>query len=340
MFLYVIADFGAVQLLRYDTLTRAIYANRLLDPAGRRRPQPGARRCWRSSSWSPSGALAAGRALGRAPRRARPLIGGPRALAGRPALAFVGGLLGARAGRRRSRCSSTGPCAASARAPRRPTPSSRTRSAWSSRPLNTDGRQRRPRPWSRWPWCCRRLPDDAPPRPRRAGAADALVTGGFALPGLVDRPRARVLDARQPRRRRRALPDAPAAGRRLRPPLRGAGAARRRRSRSAGVPRRLDDAARTLGPRPAARGSRRSSCRSWLPGLAAGAGLVLLSAMKELPVTLLLAPAGFPTLATRIWSAAEDAFWADAEHRARWCWWRSRACSPGCSSCAATGRCA
>ena len=34
--------------------------------------------------------------------------------------------------------------------------------------------------------------------------------------------------------------------------------------------------------------------------------------MKELPITLLLAPAGFPTLATRIWSAAEDAFWADA----------------------------
>ena len=33
MFLYVLADFGAVQLLRYDTLTRAIYANRLIDPA-------------------------------------------------------------------------------------------------------------------------------------------------------------------------------------------------------------------------------------------------------------------------------------------------------------------
>ena len=32
VFLYVIADFGAVQLLRYDTLTRAIYANYLLDP--------------------------------------------------------------------------------------------------------------------------------------------------------------------------------------------------------------------------------------------------------------------------------------------------------------------
>jgi iron(III) transport system permease protein len=34
--------------------------------------------------------------------------------------------------------------------------------------------------------------------------------------------------------------------------------------------------------------------------------------MKELPATLLLAPAGFPTLATRIWGAAEDSFWSDA----------------------------
>ncbi len=32
VFLYVISDFGAVQLLRYDTLTRAIYSDRLLDP--------------------------------------------------------------------------------------------------------------------------------------------------------------------------------------------------------------------------------------------------------------------------------------------------------------------
>ena len=40
------------------------------------------------------------------------------------------------------------------------------------------------------------------------------------------------------------------------------------------------------------------------PGLLAGAGLVLLSAMKELPLTLLLSPPGFPTLSTRIWSAA------------------------------------
>jgi iron(III) transport system permease protein len=78
-----------------------------------------------------------------------------------------------------------------------------------------------------------------------------------------------------------------------------------------GVPRRLDDAARMLGR---GRLGRMASIELPLmaPGLAAAGGLVLLSAMKELPVTLLLAPAGFPTLATRIWSAAEDAFWADA----------------------------
>ena len=33
--------------------------------------------------------------------------------------------------------------------------------------------------------------------------------------------------------------------------------------------------------------------------------------MKELPATLLLAPPGSETLATRIWNAAEDAFLAD-----------------------------
>jgi iron(III) transport system permease protein len=48
------------------------------------------------------------------------------------------------------------------------------------------------------------------------------------------------------------------------------------------------------------------------PGLLAAGGLVLLSTMKELPATLLLAPAGFQTLATKIWTATEDAFIADA----------------------------
>ena len=79
----------------------------------------------------------------------------------------------------------------------------------------------------------------------------------------------------------------------------------------ANVPPRLGDAARTLGA-----GTWRRLVEVelpiMLPGLAAGAGLVLLSTMKELPATLLLAPPGFSTLATRIWSATEDAFWSDA----------------------------
>ena len=44
------------------------------------------------------------------------------------------------------------------------------------------------------------------------------------------------------------------------------------------------------------------------PGLLAGAALVFLTTMKELPATLLLSPSGFHTLATKIWGAAEDGF--------------------------------
>lgn len=40
------------------------------------------------------------------------------------------------------------------------------------------------------------------------------------------------------------------------------------------------------------------------PGIAAGAALVFLTVMKELPITLLLRPTGFNTLATDVWSAA------------------------------------
>ena len=55
------------------------------------------------------------------------------------------------------------------------------------------------------------------------------------------------------------------------------------------VPRRLGDAAATLG---AGRPRRFFSVEIPLmtPGLLAGAGLVMLSTMKELPATLLLAP--------------------------------------------------
>ncbi|MFP2910663.1 iron ABC transporter permease, partial [Pyxidicoccus sp. 3LFB2] len=48
------------------------------------------------------------------------------------------------------------------------------------------------------------------------------------------------------------------------------------------------------------------------PGLLAGAALVFLTAMKELPATLLLAPIGFETLATRVWSATAEGRFAEA----------------------------
>ncbi len=48
------------------------------------------------------------------------------------------------------------------------------------------------------------------------------------------------------------------------------------------------------------------------PGIAAGAALVFLLTMKELPATLILSPIGFTTLATSIWSAASEAFFARA----------------------------
>jgi iron(III) transport system permease protein len=79
----------------------------------------------------------------------------------------------------------------------------------------------------------------------------------------------------------------------------------------AAVPQQVDEAASTLG----ARRLRRLVAVElplMLPGLLAGSGLVLLSAMKELPATLLLAPAGWGTLATEIWTATESALFADA----------------------------
>lgn len=48
------------------------------------------------------------------------------------------------------------------------------------------------------------------------------------------------------------------------------------------------------------------------PGVVAGASLVFLTVMKELPATLILAPIGFKTLATSVWSAVSEAFFAQA----------------------------
>jgi iron(III) transport system permease protein len=48
------------------------------------------------------------------------------------------------------------------------------------------------------------------------------------------------------------------------------------------------------------------------PGLLGGGALVFLTSLKELPATLLLRPAGFDTLAVRVWMWASDGFYIQA----------------------------
>ena len=74
---------------------------------------------------------------------------------------------------------------------------------------------------------------------------------------------------------------------------------------------RIEEVARTLGRSPAAV-LREVTLPIMRPGLAAAAALVFLTAMKELPTTVLLAPTGFDTLALRIWSATSEGFFARA----------------------------
>ena len=77
------------------------------------------------------------------------------------------------------------------------------------------------------------------------------------------------------------------------------------------VPPRVEEAAQGLGRRPLT-----VFATITLPlirrGILAGAALVFLLTMKELPATLILGPIGFKTLATSIWSSATDAFFAQA----------------------------
>jgi iron(III) transport system permease protein len=67
----------------------------------------------------------------------------------------------------------------------------------------------------------------------------------------------------------------------------------------------LIDAARTLGDSPLC-AFRRVILPQILPGIVAGAALVFLTAMKELPVTLMLRPTEFETLSTQIWRAQDQ----------------------------------
>tara|TARA_Y100001936_G_scaffold177110_1_gene173708 strand:+ start:1338 stop:2666 length:1329 start_codon:yes stop_codon:yes gene_type:complete len=74
---------------------------------------------------------------------------------------------------------------------------------------------------------------------------------------------------------------------------------------------RLEEVSRSLG-KSSFDSFRLVSLPLALRGVFAGAGLVFLLTMKELPATLILSPPGFRTLATSIWSAASEAFFARA----------------------------
>jgi ABC-type Fe3+ transport system, permease component len=83
------------------------------------------------------------------------------------------------------------------------------------------------------------------------------------------------------------------------------------RSSVMGVDRALVGAARTLGETPR-QAFRRVTLPLIAPGLVAGAALVFLTSMKELPATLLLQPAGFDTLVTYIWRVQEAGYYGQA----------------------------
>jgi iron(III) transport system permease protein len=74
---------------------------------------------------------------------------------------------------------------------------------------------------------------------------------------------------------------------------------------------RLEEASRGLGRGPLDTLARVTVPLVWR-GIAAGALLVFLTTMKELPATLLLRPTGFDTLAVGIWSTADDLLYARA----------------------------
>lgn len=147
-------------------------------------------------------------------------------------------------------------------------------------------------------------------RSRIGGAVNAAVVAGFALPGILIALSVVFWTLSGPSWLGALYQTAPLLVLAYVVHF-GAQAMRATQVAVSAVPRRLDDAARTLG---ASRVRRLGSVDLplMLPGLAAGAGLVLLSTIKELPATLLLRPTGTDTLALEVWRARETANWPHA----------------------------
>lgn len=74
---------------------------------------------------------------------------------------------------------------------------------------------------------------------------------------------------------------------------------------------RTEEAGRSLGRSPVTVFFR-VTFPQMLPGLSAAGALVFLTALKELPITLLLSPIGFDTLAVDVWMRSNDAYYARA----------------------------
>ena len=83
------------------------------------------------------------------------------------------------------------------------------------------------------------------------------------------------------------------------------------RSALSDVAPHFEEAARVLGRTPWS-AWRRITLPMIAPGVSVGAGLVFLTTMKELPATIILRPTGFETLATRIWAAADEGIFSEA----------------------------
>ena len=138
--------------------------------------------------------------------------------------------------------------------------------------------------------------------------------GANALPGVVVGLALVFFAARyvEPALRHRRRAD-----RGLRRALPAAGAGRARARRSAASTR----SSRT--PRAGSGAGSSATLRSVTlplvsPGLLAGATLVFLSIMKELPATLLLRPIGFDTLATEVWTATGVSAYSRGGAARRW----------------------
>jgi iron(III) transport system permease protein len=140
-------------------------------------------------------------------------------------------------------------------------------------------------------------------RSRASGVASAIVTAGFALPGLVTALAMVTWSIGTPLYQSLALLVM------AHTVHFGAQALRASQVAVDAVPVRYDEAAQLLGARRARRFVR-IDLPLLVPGLSAAGGLVLLSVIKELPMTLLLRPLDLEPLALWVWDATLNASFA------------------------------